>query len=287
MGGPHNCGFTLRNFYVRLSPMMNKTASPAHEQVGHRFAPWKTSVTAARQHGYHEPAGIDSKRFGDWVDVSLLGNDCLKGARSPDDLGNPRLHYGVRVRQTVPLALGTGLVVQAVVTAVEPVRRGRLIRITFAFLAEFGQIPVEIEHQSLILDPDPVDTDPAPAVDRDWSEAEAIRDVPMSLASVSGYSHEFPYLEGHHSQAAAEAIGMRAPIAQGLHGFTLLMSEIAADRGAPSTCDIQAEFRRPIFCDETVRLVGQRGADGQWDDLAVLKGDGKPTTQVKVFSATW
>ena len=37
------------------------------------------------------------------------------------------------------------------------------------------------------------------------------------------------------------------------------MSEIAADRGATSTCDIQAEFRRPIFCDETARLIGQRG----------------------------
>ena len=267
--------------------MTNKTASPAHEQTGHRFAPWKTSVTPARQRSYHEPAGIDSERFGGMVDVSVLSNDCLKGARSADALGNPRLHYGVRVRQSAPLALGEPLVVQAAVTAVLPVKRGRLIHITFAFVTAAAQIPVEIEHQSLILDPDPVGTDPAPAVDRDWSSAEQIRQVPMSLAAVSGYSHEFPYLEGHHDQAAAERIGMRAPIAQGLHGFSLLMAEIAAANGPPATCDIQAEFRRPIFCDETVHIVGHRAPDGHWADLAVLKADDKPTTQVKVFAASW
>jgi len=117
-------------------------------------------------------------------------------------------------------ALGIGLTVQAVVTAAKPVRRVRLIRITFAILAETGQIPVEIEHQSLILDPDPIGTEHAPATGHNWSMAEAIREVPMSLASISSYNYEFPYLEGRHSLAAAEAIGMRASIAQGLHDFT-------------------------------------------------------------------
>ena len=266
--------------------MTESAPVPAHEQVGHRFAEWQTMVDDARQARYHQAAGIDSRVYGGAADVSILGNDCLKGARSPDDLGNPRLHYGVRVRQSAPLALGTPLTVRAEVTAIEHVSRGRLIRIGFAFAAPDGSVPVEIEHQSLILDPEPVGTGPAGAVDREWDGAEPIRPVQMTLAAVSGYSSEFPYLEGHHSYEAAARIGMRAPIAQGLHGFTLLMGEITGDlQQAPSACDIEAEFRRPIFCDDNVRIVGKRGSSGRLADLAVLNPAGKPTTQVRVHAA--
>ncbi len=268
--------------------MTSKTASPAHERPGYRFAPWETTVDEGRQRRYHAACGVDAARFGGQVDVSVLANDCLKGARSASDLGNPRLHYGVRVRQTAAIALGTLLEVLAAVSAVEHVSRGRLIRIAFGFAAPDGSVPLEIEHRSLILDPEPEGTGPAGAVDRDWTNAEAIRQVQMSLESVSGYSAEFPYLEGHHSYAAAARIGMRSPIAQGLQGYTMLMAEIAgAGGGAPTACDIEAEFRRPIFCDDSVRLVGKRGAGGRWVDLAVLNPAGKPTTQVKVHSALW
>ena len=266
--------------------MTSKTATPAHEQPGYRFAPWKTTVDAARQARYHAAAWIDSARFGDRADISVLANDLLKGARSPDNLGNPRLHYGVRVRQNRPLALGTPLEVRATVSAVEHVNRGRLIRIGFCFAAPDGAVPVEMEHRSLILDPAPEGTGPAGAVDRDWQGAEPLRQVQMTLASVSGYSAEFPYLEGHHSYQGAARVGMRAPIAQGLHGFTLLMAEIAGDLGgAPSACDIEAEFRRPIFCDDTVQLVGRRGGDSRLADLAALNPAGKPTTQVRIHKA--
>lgn len=275
--------------------MTSKTATPPHEQPGYRFVPWKpgyrfvpwkTVVDAGRQDRYHAAAWIDSARFAGQVDVSVLANDLLKGARSPDSLGNPRLHYGVRVRQSEPLALGTPLDVMAEVSAIDYVNRGRLIHIAFAFAAPDGLVPVEIEHRSLILDPEPAGLGPAGAVDRDWSGAEPLRQVQMTLGSVSGYSAEFPYLEGHHSYEAARRIGMRAPIAQGLHGFTLLMAEIAGELGgAPAVCDIEAEFRRPIFCDDAVRLVGKRGMDSRLADLAVLNPEGKPTTQVKVYRA--
>ena len=243
-------------------------------------------VDDERQSRYHKAARIDGARFGAYADVSVLSNDCLKGARTPDALGNPRLHYGVRVRQSAPLALGTPLDVLAEVAAIDQVSRGRLIRIGFAFAAPDGSVPVRIEHRSLILDPEPEGSGPAGAVDRDWSGAEPVRQVQMTPEAVSGYSSEFPYLEGHHSYEAAARIGMRAPIAQGLHGFTLLMAEIAGDRGgAPGTCDIEAEFRRPIFCDDEVRLVGKRGPDARLYDLAVLNPAGKPTTQVLVHAA--
>ena len=119
-------------------------------------------VDEGRQRRYHSAAWIDTARFGNCVDVSVLANDVLKGARSPDDLGNPRLHYGVRVRQSQPLPLGTPLEVLAEVSAIEHVNRGRLIRIAFAFKGPDGSVPVEIEHRSLILE----EATPAALLDR-------------------------------------------------------------------------------------------------------------------------
>ena len=51
---------------------------------------------------------------------------------------------------------------------------------------------------------------------------------------------------------------MRAPIAQGLMGFTLLMSELAQN-GLPPRFEVEARFKRPIF----------------WDDELALEYDGK------------
>jgi len=267
--------------------MTSKTASPAHEIVGHRFTRWKSSWLGERQRRYHEAASVDPTLFGDSLDISLLGNDCLKGARSPDNLGNPRLHYGVRVRQREAVRLGSLLDVAASVKAVDPVSRGRLIRIGFGFLLPVANEPaVEVEHQSLILDPEPGETEPTPATDWGWTGAEPIREMAMSLTAVSSYSWEFPYLEVHHFQEAAERIGMRVPIAQGLMGFSLLMAEIVRGLGrVPIDCDIEVQFRRPIFCDEILQLVGFQRLDGTWERLAVLNPAGKPTTQVQVHAA--
>jgi hypothetical protein len=57
------------------------------------------------------------------------------------------------------------LVVQAAVTAVEPVCRGHLIHTIIALSAISIRIPVEIVHQSLIHAPAPSSTQPAPAAD--------------------------------------------------------------------------------------------------------------------------
>ena len=49
------------------------------------------------------------------------------------------------------------------------------------------------------------------------------------------------------------AIGMRAPIAQGLMGFGLLFQEVVRDGMAPMF-DIEAKFKRPIFWDDVLTL---------------------------------
>ena len=86
---------------------------PAHEQVGYTFASWTTMVDDERQGRLHKAVAINSTLFGDTVDVSVLSNDCLHGARPREALGATRLHIGVRVRQMRPVLLGEDLSVEA------------------------------------------------------------------------------------------------------------------------------------------------------------------------------
>ena len=234
---------------------------PAHETVGHKFSVWETMVDRKRQRRFHDAVGVSGAPFDGVVDVSVLSNDCLHGARPRDGLGAKRLHVGVRVKQHASIPLGEPLEVYARVDNIRPVQRGRYIHIGFRFRQLDGSIPVEIDHQSLILDPSldpPVITNKKPMLPKFESEFKVRRRVQLTPEIVSGYSFEFPHLKAHHDPKAAAAIGMRAPIAQGLMGFTLLFSELA-EKGLPSSFDVEARFKRPIF----------------WDDELALEYDGK------------
>ena len=126
-----------------------------HEQVGHQFKPWRTTVDAERQRRFHSAVEIDTALFGTTIDVSVLANDCLHGARPRDSLGAKRLHVGVRVCQARPIELGEELTVAARVDAIRPDRRGRYIDVGFRFYGVDGSVPVEMAHKSLIIDSPP------------------------------------------------------------------------------------------------------------------------------------
>ncbi len=234
---------------------------PAHEQVGYSFAAWQTVVDDERQGRFHKAAAIDSTLFSGMVDVSVLSNDCLHGARPREALGAKRLHIGVRVRQVRPVLLGEDLNVEGQVTAIRPVRRGRYIEVAFQFRASDGSVPVEIDHKSLILDaaPLPAASGPKPR-NMEIGGFDVLRQVSLTPEMVRGYSYEFLHLAAHHDPEAAAAIGMRAPIAQGLMGFGLLFQECVRDSN-PETFDIEARFKRPIFWDDVLSLEMARGRE--------------------------
>lgn len=251
--------------------------APAHETVGFALPVWETSVDQTRQATYHKFAGVDGALFGEMVDASVLSNDCLHGARPREALGAKRLHAGVRVRQSAPVSLGEPLSVHATVETLHPAKRGRYIHIDFAFTRTDGSVPIRIDHRSLILDPVPLPANPTarpPEPDDDAFQTLHTRQLTPEM--VSGYSFEFPHLEGHHDPVAAAEIGMRAPIAQGLMGFTLLFAE-RMKMGAATRFDVEAAFTRPIFWDDALTLQ----AAGQMDFRALTPA-GKDCSKLKI-----
>lgn len=250
---------------------------PAHETIGYCLPIWETTVDRARQGMFHRAADVDGTLFGNSVDVSILANDCLHGARPRDALGAKRLHIGVRVRQSAPVSLGENLQVSARVDNVRPDRRGRYIHIGFAFQRADGTIPVTIDHQSLILDADPSTIAAKTRMSKPEPESfDALRSTQITPAMVSGYSFEFPHLPAHHDAGAAAAIGMRAPIAQGLMGFTILFQEMVRG-GLADTFDVEARFRRPIFWDDRLDLEVRGGTH-----FRAQNQDGKTVSEILI-----
>lgn len=258
------------------------TAAPPHETVGYELAEWQTVVDAERQNRYHATAGVDGRLYGDMVDASVLANDCLHGARPKEALGATRLHAGVRVRQSAAVPLGAPFTVRATVAALEPAPRGTYISIDFAFCLADGTTPIRIDHRSLILDPTGVNAAPSgPRAKPKPLAGEGFKplgEIQLTPAMVSGYSFEFPHLTGHHDPEAAAEIGMRAPIAQGLMGFTILLAA-RMRLGPAKTFDVEARFLRPVFWDDALRLEA-RGTD----TLRALNADGKPVSTVAVHA---
>lgn len=253
-------------------------STPAHEQVGYEFAPWRTVVDRGRQGRYHTAVDINSALYADSVDVSVLSNDCLHGARPREALGAKRLHIGVRVRQARPVPLGEELSVEARVAAIEPDRRGRYISVAFQFRAQDDSVPVEIDHKSLILDADPAPSTSGPKPKKVEVEGfDLLRRTVLTPEMVSGYSFEFPHLPAHHDPEAAAAIGMRAPIAQGLMGFGLLFQECVRD-GMPAVLDVEAKFKRPIFWDDVLSLEAARGRE-----FRARNAQGKTVSELSVY----
>ena len=254
---------------------------PAHETVGYALPFWETKVDETRQATYHKYAGIDGALFGNTLDASVLANDCLHGARPRKALGAKRLHVGVRVRQSEQVPLGEALKVHAKVETLRPAKRGRYINIDFVFTRADGSVPISIDHQSLILDPVPLPTNSnARPPEPDSDAFRTLRTLQLTPEMVSGYSFEFLHLEGHHDPIAAAEIGMRAPIAQGLMGFTLLFAE-RVKMGTASQFDVEAAFTRPIFWDDalTLQAVGDT-------DFRALTPTGKDCSKLKIHEWT-
>ena len=57
----------------------------------------------------------------------------------------------------------------------------------------------------------------------------------------------------HFDPKEAAAVGLPAPVAQGLMSLTWMMESLALD-GVPKTINIAADFRSPIFWEDSVDI---------------------------------
>lgn len=214
-------------------------------------------VTPELQRNYLEPAEVAPELYGEWVDLSVLANQCLKATRPLREGRAAGLHMGHRMTQCEPVRLGEPLTIFGIVAETAAMATGTRIRVDLEFRRADGSVPVRGATINLRVDREAMrrrgERAAKPFDSEGYRRAAAKH---MTPERVMGYSREFPEDKVHFDLAVAHSIGFRVPVAQGLMSLTWMTAALA-ERGLPRELDIAAEFRRPIFWDDAIAVLAR------------------------------
>lgn len=272
---------------------MTDPADPGRELIGELNAydaaaegtvlpRFQVSVDRGRQRRYHRACGIDTKRFGDIADVTILAQDNAVALTRADLPNDGRIHTRHVVRQRQVILLNEPLVLNGRIAGYRNSHRGRFLTCTFAFLRPDLTVPLEMEGEYLL----PFETpDPGPrkrtARASDQTSFEEIGALALTPEKVREYSKEVGN-DIHFDPAFARARGYRAPLTQGLMLLTAMHGALISKVGMPQELDLDIEFRRPVFWDQKLPIV----ADSDTRTLRCLNDDDKVAAEATIQHLT-
>ncbi len=120
--------------------------------AGRKLPPRVAIVTAERQARYLENAEVDPALFGEFVDLSILANDCILQTYPLRPPGMRGLHLGQRMIQRRPIKLGERLDMHGEVARTGAMGKGCRVDYDIAFLDQAGAVAVRAELRSLQVD---------------------------------------------------------------------------------------------------------------------------------------
>lgn len=244
--------------------------------------PERTIVRAAAdQARWLQAAGVDPAVWDGIAEPTLWGNDGFRGMKLVRQQPNGYVHVEQRMQLSEHAALGEEIRFRGVTESVEPVRKGRLVTQRFEVVRASGAVAVAMTHVGLL-------PDPAAMAERGGSgdakgepePLEPLAEQAMTPERVTTFSREVGNLI-HFDPAFARGLGFRAPLAQGLQTMTWMVGVLGPEAPLSVTC----RFRRPVFWDEPMTLLGRRDGDGRPVYLETRNRDGKATAQMAVQGA--
>ncbi len=241
--------------------------------AGYRFPDFQVTVDRARQNAYHRATDVDTNRFGDRADVSIFAQDTSIAAGRAGLPKDGRIHTRHRIRQTAPIAIGDMLTLRGRVEPFGQSLRGRVLHCAFDFVAADGSRPLTMRAEYL-LPATKVDRKATPrpiAVEDPRAGFTTVGACQLTSDKVAAYSREVGNRIHFDLSFAAER-GFRAPLAQGLMQVTAVMGVIA-ETGAPSSLDLELQFRRPLFWDDRFEVL----ADAERRLFRCIGPSGKPS----------
>jgi acyl dehydratase len=162
-----------------------------------------------------------------------------------------------RMVQHAPVRLGQPLRLTGRVAEIADMGKGSRVRLDLEFTAEDGSIPARAEMTSLRVDRAAMRRQGAGSAKQFESEGfQTVATKHPTAERVTAYSADFPLDQVHFDPAVATAIGLRAPIAQGLMSLSWMMEALARN-GAPAELDILTEFRHPIFWEDRITVLAR------------------------------
>jgi acyl dehydratase len=227
-------------------------------------------------------AGVDPAVWDGIAEPTLWGNDGFRGMKLVRQQPNGYVHVEQLMEVGAHVALGEEIRFRGVTESVEPVRKGRMVTQRFEVVRADGSIAVTLTHVGLLPDPAAMAERGAATVSSPEPEPlETLGEQAMTPDRVTTFSREVGNLI-HFDPEFARSLGFRAPLAQGLQTMTWMVG--ALGRGLPLS--VRCRFRRPVFWDEPMTLLGRRDGSGRPVHLETRNGAGRPTAQLEVRSGS-
>lgn len=217
-----------------------------------------------------------------WGSVSEPVLWALEGFRSMTEAGQDidgYVHVEQRLRQVEPVPVGEAVTFRGVTVGLDPVPRGRHLVQRFEVVRDDGGVAVVAEHVGLMPDPERMGGGGGrmAAPERMESLAEK-RLTPDQVRVFSGDVGN----EIHFDPEFAARYGYRAPLAQGLMTMLWMVGQLVAETGPGVPLDAVARFRRPVFWDDRMVLLGRRSAGGRLVRLETRNDAGRTTAELDV-----
>ena len=245
---------SARDYAVMSEPPRN---------AGDRLPPFETAITRARQARYHACCEVGGALYGDRADFSILGNDCLRAYNAAGLEIDGAVHLTQRFVRHANIGIDAPLVACGRIATAEQTPKGRQLLYVFEVHGPDGAVAVTSEMGILEADAAALSARP-PSRARATRPAEATEGLAplarkqLTPERVMGYSQEVGN-RIHFEPEFAQAIGYRAPIAQGQMSITWMVEALEAT-GAPERLELSARFLRPLFWDDSVEIRGSPGA---------------------------
>ena len=247
--------------------------------AGFEYQPDSVVVPAGYQQEKLRICGIDPDVFGQAVDASFYIGLAIRAGVASGISAQGNVNMLQSLVQHRPALLDETLTVRGRITAVTDVPRGSTIDTDVWFEDATGERVITAKRRS--LKPDPVKSNRGagerpPPVLGNPAAASVLATHTLTPDIVVAYSEEGNSI--HYDLEAAQKAGFRAPLIGGGMGVHYLLAAIYAE-GAPESFDLDIYFRRPIFWDDSFRVVRDGGA------MALTRGEDELTkvlTEVRI-----
>jgi len=250
-------------------------------EPGFRFPERRIVRSAGYQAERLTASGVDPEVWGDVAEPVLWALEGFRSMTDADQDIDGYVHVEQRLRQVEPVPVGEPVTFRGMTVALDPVPRGRHLVQCFEVVRNDGTVAVVAEHVGLMPDPAKMGGGGSAGAVTAPVPMERLVEKRLTPDQVRVFSGDVGN-EIHFDPAFAARYGYRAPLAQGLMTMLWMVGRLALETGARAPLDVVARFRRPVFWDDPMVMLGRRDAAGRLVRLETRNEAGRMTAELEV-----
>lgn len=250
-------------------------------EPGFRFPERRIVRSAGYQAERLTASGVEPEVWGEVAEPVLWALEGFRSMTDADQDIDGYVHVEQRLRQIEPVPVGEPVTFRGVTVALDPVPRGRHLVQRFEVVRDDGTVAAVAEHVGLMPDPAKMGGGAAAGSAQPPAPMETLVEKRLTPDQVRVFSGDVGN-EIHFDPAFAARYGYRAPLAQGLMTMLWMVGRLALETGPRAPLDVVARFRRPVFWDDPMVMLGSRDAEGRLVRLETRNDAGRMTAELEI-----